>query len=126
MNYSKTALDTSNLKMAVTGIMIELGIPANIKGYFYLREAIIYKAEHAGTTIPMTKILYPKVAKMFSTTAARVERSIRHAIEVAWDRGDRYSRRGVFGGQVSNPEWKPSNSEFIGAVAERVNLLRSI
>lgn len=109
-----------NLKPVVTDIIHELGIPAHIKGYRYVREAIILAVGNAGIIDAITKELYPQVAKMFQTTPSRVERAIRHAIEVAWDRGDLETLQRYFGYTVSNIKGKPTNSEFIALVAEHI------
>ncbi|MFI3313421.1 MAG: sporulation transcription factor Spo0A [Eubacteriales bacterium] len=102
-----------NLEAMVTSIIHEIGVPAHIKGYQYLREAIIIAVEDMEVINAITKILYPQVAKTFSTTPSRVERAIRHAIEVAWDRGDLETLQRFFGYTVSNIKGKPTNSEFI-------------
>ena len=109
-----------NLKPVVTDIIHELGIPAHIKGYRYVREAIILAVGNAGIIDAITKELYPQVAKMFQTTPSRAERAIRHAIEVAWDRGDLETLQRYFGYTVSNIKGKPTNSEFIALVAEHI------
>ena len=109
-----------NLKPVVTDIIHELGIPAHIKGYRYVREAIILAVGNAGIIDAITQELYPQVANMFQTTPSRVERAIRHAIEVAWDRGDLETLQRYFGYTVSNIKGKPTNSEFIALVAEHI------
>ena len=109
---------------AVTGIIHEIGVPAHIKGYQYLREAIIIAVENMEVINAVTKVLYPEVAKRFNTTASRVERAIRHAIEVAWDRGDLDVLQKYFGYTVSNVKGKPTNSEFIAMIADRLQLQR--
>ena len=114
----------SNLETTVTGIIHEIGVPAHIKGYQYLREAIIIAVEDMEVINAVTKILYPEVAKRFGTTASRVERAIRHAIEVAWDRGDLETLQKYFGYTVSNAKGKPTNSEFIAMIADRLQLQR--
>ncbi|MBR5534420.1 MAG: sporulation transcription factor Spo0A, partial [Ruminiclostridium sp.] len=101
------------LETNVTAIIHEIGVPAHIKGYQYLREAIIMTVEDMEVINAVTKILYPEVARKFGTTASRVERAIRHAIEVAWDRGDLDTLQKYFGFTVSNSKGKPTNSEFI-------------
>ena len=101
-------------------------MPAHIKGYQYLREAIVMTVENMEVINAVTKVLYPEVAKRFNTTASRVERAIRHAIEVAWDRGDLETLQKYFGYTVSNTKGKPTNSEFIAMIADRLQLrLRS-
>jgi len=113
-----------NLETTVTAIIHEIGVPAHIKGYQYLREAIIIAVEDMEVINAVTKILYPEVAKRFGTTASRVERAIRHAIEVAWDRGDLETLQKYFGYTVSNAKGKPTNSEFIAMIADRLQLQR--
>ena len=115
---------TENLESAVTAIIHEIGVPAHIKGYQYLREAIMMTVENMEVINAVTKILYPEVAKRFNTTASRVERAIRHAIEVAWDRGDLETLQKYFGYTVSNAKGKPTNSEFIAMIADRLQLQR--
>ena len=113
-----------SLESAVTSIIHEIGVPAHIKGYQYLREAIMMTVQNMEVINAVTKILYPEVAKRFGTTASRVERAIRHAIEVAWDRGDLETLQKYFGYTVSNAKGKPTNSEFIAMIADRLQLQR--
>ena len=113
-----------SLEALVTEIIHEIGVPAHIKGYQYLREAIILTINDMEVINAVTKILYPTVAKKFSTTPSRVERAIRHAIEVAWDRGDLETLQKFFGYTVSNIKGKPTNSEFIAMIADRLSLQR--
>ena len=113
-----------SLESTVTAIIHEIGVPAHIKGYQYLREAIIIAVEDMDVINAVTKILYPEVAKRFGTTASRVERAIRPAIEVAWDRGDLETLQKYFGYTVSNAKGKPTNSEFIAMIADRLQLER--
>ena len=113
---------TKNLKNMVTDIIHEIGVPAHIKGYQYLREAILIAVEDMDVINAVTKVLYPEVARRFSTTPSRVERAIRHAIEVAWDRGDLETLQKFFGYTVSNTKGKPTNSEFIAMIADRLVL----
>ena len=107
------------LEANVTAIIHEIGVPAHIKGYQYLREAIIMTVEDINA---VTKILYPEVARKFGTTASRVERAIRHAIEVAWDRGDVDILNSYFGYTIHNGRGKPTNSEFIAMIADKLRL----
>ena len=116
--------DTATLEAQVTAIIHEVGVPAHIKGYQYLREAIIIAVNDMDVINAVTKVLYPEVAKRFGTTASRVERAIRHAIEVAWDRGDLETLQKYFGYTVSNAKGKPTNSEFIAMIADRLQLER--
>jgi len=113
-----------SLEGIVTEIIHEIGIPAHIKGYQYLREAIILTVNDMDVINAVTKVLYPAVAKKFNTTPSRVERAIRHAIEVAWDRGDLETLQRFFGYTVSNIKGKPTNSEFIAMIADRIFLQR--
>ena len=110
------------LKNRVTAVIHEIGVPAHIKGYQYLREAIIIAVNDLEVINAVTKVLYPAVAKRFATTPCRVERAIRHAIEVAWDRGDLETLQKYFGYTVSNAKGKPTNSEFIAMIADRLLL----
>ncbi|MGN0311512.1 MAG: sporulation transcription factor Spo0A [Lachnospiraceae bacterium] len=111
-----------NLENDVTNIIHEIGIPAHIKGYQYLREAIIRSVEDTEMLGSITKILYPSIAKKFQTTPSRVERAIRHAIEVAWSRGKMDTIDELFGYTVSNGKGKPTNSEFIALIADKIRL----
>jgi len=112
----------ADMEAKVTGIIHEVGVPAHIKGYQYLREAILIAVNDMDVINAVTKVLYPEVAKRFGTTASRVERAIRHAIEVAWDRGDLETLQKYFGYTVSNAKGKPTNSEFIAMIADRLQL----
>ena len=112
----------ADLEALVTEIIHEIGVPAHIKGYQYLREAIILTIKDMDIINAVTKVLYPEVAKRFSTTPSRVERAIRHAIEVAWDRGDIEVLQKYFGYTVSNIKGKPTNSEFIAMIADSLTL----
>ncbi|MBQ4652010.1 MAG: sporulation transcription factor Spo0A [Oscillospiraceae bacterium] len=114
----------NDLEAVVTDIIHEIGVPAHIKGYQYLREAIILTINDMDMINAVTKVLYPEVAKKFSTTPSRVERAIRHAIEVAWDRGDIEVLQKFFGYTVSNIKGKPTNSEFIAMIADCLSLRR--
>lgn len=116
--------EDASLEAQVTAIIHEVGVPAHIKGYQYLREAIIIAVNDMDVINAVTKVLYPEVAKRFGTTASRVERAIRHAIEVAWDRGDLETLQKYFGYTVSNAKGKPTNSEFIAMIADRLQLER--
>ena len=116
--------DKTSIETMVTSIIHEIGVPAHIKGYQYLREAIIIAVNDMDVINAITKVLYPQVAKTFGTTPSRVERAIRHAIEVAWDRGDLETLQKYFGYTVSNAKGKPTNSEFIAMIADRLQLQR--
>jgi len=111
-----------DIQSLVTSIIHEIGVPAHIKGYQYLREAIIIAVNDMDVINAITKVLYPQVAKTFQTTPSRVERAIRHAIEVAWDRGDLDTLQRFFGYTVSNTKGKPTNSEFIALIADKLQL----
>jgi two-component system response regulator (stage 0 sporulation protein A) len=110
------------LEGQVTAIIHEIGVPAHIKGYQYLREAIVIAVQDMEVINAVTKVLYPEVASRFSTTPSRVERAIRHAIEVAWDRGDLETLQKYFGYTVNSAKGKPTNSEFIAMIADRLQL----
>ena len=114
--------DKVSIETLVTNIIHEIGVPAHIKGYQYLREAIIIAVNDMDVINAITKVLYPEVAKAFGTTPSRVERAIRHAIEVAWDRGDLDTLQRFFGYTVSNTKGKPTNSEFIALIADKLQL----
>ena len=114
--------DKTSIETMVTGIIHEIGVPAHIKGYQYLREAIIIAVNDMDVINAITKVLYPQVAKTFQTTPSRVERAIRHAIEVAWDRGDLDTLQRFFGYTVSNTKGKPTNSEFFALIADKLQL----
>ncbi len=110
------------LQRKVTSVIHEVGVPAHIKGYQYVREAIIIAVQDMEVINAVTKVLYPEVAHRFGTTPSRVERAIRHAIEVAWDRGDIEVLQKYFGYTVSNIKGKPTNSEFIAMIADSLTL----
>lgn len=110
------------LTQKVTNIIHEIGVPAHIKGDRYLRRAIEMAVKDQEIVHAITKVLYPDVAKEYGTTASRVERAIRHAIEVAWDRGDLDTLQKYFGYTVSNAKGKPTNSEFIAMIADKLRL----
>ncbi len=110
------------IEAMVTNIIHEIGVPAHIKGYQYLREAIIIATQDMDVINAITKVLYPQVAKTFQTTPSRVERAIRHAIEVAWDRGDLDTLQRFFGYTVSKTKGKPTNSVFIALIADKLQL----
>ena len=114
--------DQSNLEALVTNIIHEVGVPAHIKGYQYLREAIIMVINDIDVINQITKQLYPDIAKRFGTTPSRVERAIRHAIEVAWGRGQSDTVENIFGYTVSAAKGKPTNSEFIAMIADKLRL----
>ena len=111
-----------DLEVTISEIMHQIGVPAHIKGYQYLRKSIILAIEDDDMMNSVTKLLYPTVAKEFRTTPSRVERAIRHAIEVAWDRGDVDVLSSYFGYTIQNSRGKPTNSEFIAMIADKLKL----
>lgn len=111
-----------DLEKDVTEMIHEIGVPAHIKGYQYLREAIIMSVEDPAAIGSITKILYPTIAKKFQTSSSRVERAIRHAIEVAWSRGRMETLEGLFGYTIDAGKGKPTNSEFIALIADKIRL----
>ncbi|MCU6748148.1 MULTISPECIES: sporulation transcription factor Spo0A [Lachnospiraceae] len=129
-NYEKKNEDTTQdivsrekeLENHVTNMLHEIGIPAHIKGYHYLRDAIIMAVDDMDVLNAITKVLYPTVAKKYQTTSSRVERAIRHAIEVAWNRGKLDTLDELFGYTVSTGKGKPTNSEFIALIADTIQL----
>lgn len=113
---------TPDIETQVTKIIHQIGVPAHIKGYQYLRTAILLTVNDSDIINSVTKVLYPSVAKKYSTTTSRVERAIRHAIEVAWDRGDVDTLNSYFGYTIQNNRGKPTNSEFIAMIADNLRL----
>ena len=114
--------ESENLEALVTNVIHEIGVPAHIKGYQYLREAIMMVVNDIDIINQITKQLYPEIAKSFKTTPSRVERAIRHAIEVAWGRGQTETVESIFGYTVSAAKGKPTNSEFIAMIADKLRL----
>lgn len=110
------------LNEEVTGILHQIGIPAHIKGYLYLRDAILMVVEDIDLLGSITKVLYPEIAELFSTTSSRVERAIRHAIEVAWSRNNVDIIKKFFGYTIDAEKGKPTNSEFIAMIADHLRL----
>ncbi len=123
-NTSRKAIDIyhNNLQISITKILHELGVPSHIKGYQYIREGIIILYEHPEIVGGITKELYPDIAKKFDTTVSRVERAIRHAIEVSWNRGNWQLMEDIFGHSVDIDKAKPTNSEFVVTVADKLRL----
>ena len=113
---------TPDIETQVTKIIHQIGVPAHIKGYQYLRTAILMTVRDNDVINSVTKVLYPTVAKKYQTTTSRVERAIRHAIEVAWDRGDVETLNSYFGYTIQNNRGKPTNSEFIAMIADNLRL----
>lgn len=116
----------TQLEVMITDIIHQIGVPAHIKGYHYLREAIILSIKNTDIINSVTKLLYPTVAKKHGTTASRVERAIRHAIEVAWDRGDIDVLNSYFGYTIQNERGKPTNSEFVAMISDKLRLKMKI
>lgn len=123
LDYSK---GTTDLEIIVSDIMHQIGVPAHIKGYQYLRTSILMAIDEPEIMHSITKCLYPHVAKTYKTTASRVERAIRHAIEVAWDRGDVDVLNAYFGYTIQNSRGKPTNSEFIAMISDKLRLKMKI
>lgn len=121
--YRQEESITRDLEKDVTEMIHEIGVPAHIKGYQYLREAIMMSVEDMDMLNSITKILYPTIAKRFQTTPSRVERAIRHAIEVAWSRGRMETLEALFGYTINTGKGKPTNSEFIALIADKIRLL---
>ena len=117
-----TYLSKKSLETQVTEIIHEVGVPAHIKGYQYLRTAIVMCVEDMDMLNSITKVLYPTIAKKYKTTSSRVERAIRHAIEVAWSRGKMDTIESMFGYTINYGKGKPTNSEFIALITDRIRL----
>lgn len=125
--YTASVSDTTeNLEAQVTKVIHQIGVPAHIKGYQYLRTAILMTIADNDIINAVTKVLYPSVAKKYATTSSRVERAIRHAIEVAWDRGDIDVLNSYFGYTIHNNRGKPTNSEFIAMIADNLRLTNKL
>lgn len=126
LNLSRDRLSREDrapdIETQVTKIIHQIGVPAHIKGYQYLRTAILLTVRDSDVINSVTKVLYPTVAKKYQTTTSRVERAIRHAIEVAWDRGDVETLNSYFGYTIQNDRGKPTNSEFIAMIADNLRL----
>ena len=120
--YSKLTIRDKDLKMAITSLLHSLGIPSHIKGYNYIRDSIDLMYNHPSMIGAITKELYPEIANRYDTTASRVERAIRHAIEVSWNRGDYDVMESLFGNSVDYDRAKPTNSEFIATLADKLRL----
>lgn len=118
----QTGDNAQDMEVVVTEVIHQLGVPAHIKGYHYLREAILASLEQKELLESVTKMLYPTVAKKFDTTSSRVERAIRHAIEIAWDRGNLDTLNSFFGYTVNTCKGKPTNSEFIALITDKLRL----
>lgn len=121
-NEKEKVKKVRDLEKDVTDMIHEIGVPAHIKGYQYLREAIMMAVEDTEMLGAVTKVLYPTIAKKFQTTPSRVERAIRHAIEVAWSRGKMETLDALFGYTIHSGKGKPTNSEFVALIADRIRL----
>lgn len=119
---NKNGIVERDIEVVISDIMRQIGVPAHIKGYQYLRTAIDLSINDDEMLESVTKLLYPTIAKMYSTTSSRVERAIRHAIEVAWDRGDVEVLSSYFGYTIQSNRGKPTNSEFIAMITDRIKL----
>ncbi len=115
-------LKENELERYVTGLMLEMGVPAHLKGYHYLREAIMLSGRDMETVSSVTKLLYPEVAKKYHTTDQKVERAIRNAIEISWHRGNRSAFIELFGYSEETGKGRPTNSEYIARIADKVRL----
>lgn len=122
LKIDRTMVSDTDLEFMITEIIHQIGVPAHIKGYHYLREAIMLSIKNTEIINSVTKLLYPTVAKKYATTPSRVERAIRHAIEVAWDRGDIDVLNGYFGYTIQVERGKPTNSEFIAMISDKLRL----
>ena len=110
------------LERYITNIMLDIGVPAHLKGYHYLREAILLSGRDMEVVSSVTKLLYPTIAKRFKTTDQKVERAIRNAIEVSWERGNTQTFEKLFGYSVQDGKTRPTNSEYIARIADKVRL----
>jgi len=115
-------MESDDLERQVTGVILEIGIPAHVKGYHYVRSAIMLAIRQPDAINAVTKVIYPTIAKQYRTSSSRVERAIRHAIEVAWDRGNVETLNSFFGYSISAARGKPTNSEFIAMISDRLRL----
>lgn len=116
------AVKDYELERYITEIMLEIGVPAHLKGYHYLRDAILLSGRDMEVVSSVTKLLYPTVAKRFKTTDQKVERAIRNAIEVSWNRGNVDTFEAMFGYSASSGKTRPTNSEYIARVADKIRL----
>ncbi|MEG0570148.1 MAG: sporulation transcription factor Spo0A [Oscillospiraceae bacterium] len=122
MSEAKKDPNETDLEVLVTDVILQIGVPAHVKGYYYLREGIILAINDTEMIDSVTKQLYPAIAKTFDTTSSRVERAIRHSIEIAWDRGDVDTLNSYFGYTIHTGRGKPTNSEFIAMIADKLRL----
>lgn len=117
-----TAINDVELERYITEIMLEIGVPAHLKGYYYLRNAIMLTGRDVEVVTSVTKLLYPVIAKRFKTTDQKVERAIRNAIEVSWERGNTQTFEKLFGYSTQNGRHRPTNSEYIARIADKIRL----
>ncbi len=117
-----TAIKDYELEKYITEIMLDVGVPAHLKGYHYLRDAILLTGKDMEVVTSVTKLLYPTVARRFKTTDQKVERAIRNAIEVSWTRGNEETFEKMFGYSASSGRNRPTNSEYIARIADKVRL----
>lgn len=110
------------LERYVTKIMLDLGVPAHLKGYHFIREAILLSEEDMEVVSSVTKLLYPEIARLYKTTAQKVERAIRNAIEVSWTRGNTETMEELFGYSATSGKGRPTNSEYIARIADKIRL----
>ena len=110
------------MEQYITRIMLDLGVPAHLKGYHYLRRAILLSVDDLEIVSSVTKLLYPEIAKAFKTTDQKVERAIRNAVEVSWNRGNPEFTEGLFGYSIKSGKGRPTNSEFIARMADKIHL----
>ena len=122
VTFENVNKEVHDLEKDVTDMIHEIGVPAHIKGYQYLREAIMMSVNDIDMLSSITKVLYPTIAEKYDTTSSRVERAIRHAIEVAWSRGRMETLNALFGYTISTGKGKPTNSEFIALISDKIRL----
>lgn len=121
---NRASVKEENLYIVITNMLLELGIPTHIKGFMFLREAILMSVNDTGMLVSVTKVLYPAIAKKYQTAPNRVERAIRHAIEVAWSRGNFDELSRLFGHSVNPSKGRPTNSEFISLISDKIQIGR--
>lgn len=121
-NMEISAVKDCELERYITDIMLDIGVPANLRGYHYIRDAILLSGRDVEMVSSVTKLLYPVIAKRFKTTDQKVERAIRNAIEVSWNRGNKKTFEKMFGYSVLNGRGRPTNSEYIARIADKVRL----
>ncbi|MBQ9136535.1 MAG: sporulation initiation factor Spo0A C-terminal domain-containing protein [Lachnospiraceae bacterium] len=117
-----STIDDTELESYITEIMLEIGVPAHLKGYYYLRNAIMMTGRDIEVVTSVTKLMYPVIARRFKTTDQKVERAIRNAIEVSWERGNTQTFEKLFGYSVQDGKTRPTNSEYIARIADKVRL----